>query len=160
MVIVLTGVTGVGKTTVGQALAAALRWRFADADDYHSGENIAKMRSGIPLDDTDRTPWLKALHDAIASWLAHNENVVLACSALKAAYRAGLAINSDVRLVYLRGNEPLIAARLSGRSEHFMDPALLHSQFETLEEPHDVLTVDADRPVGAIVDQIRTSIGV
>src|SRR5437868_444063 len=137
MVILLMGVTGVGKTTVGQALARELVWHFADADDYHSPENIAKMRAGMPLDDADRAPWLQVLHDAIAGWLTHGNNVILACSALKAKYRRILAVTADVKIVYLSGRFDLVAARLTGRKNHYMNPALLRSQFETLEEPRE-----------------------
>src|SRR5271166_2423789 len=98
MIILLMGVTGAGKTTVGRALAKQLRWRFADADDYHSATNIAKMRAGIPLTDADRAPWLRALHDAIAQWIRGGENVVLACSALKAEYRKILVASAEVKL--------------------------------------------------------------
>jgi gluconokinase len=100
------------------------------------------------------------LHDAIGGWLAGRENVVLACSALKAAYRQILSVSPDVRIVYLRGDFPLVAQRLSSRHEHYMNPSLLSSQFEALEEPGDALTVDVDKPVSAIVDQIRTAIGL
>jgi gluconokinase len=155
MIIVLMGVTGAGKTTVGKALAGDLHWRVADADDYHSAANIAKMHAGIPLTDEDRAPWLQALHGAIVSWLAAGENVVLACSALKAAYRDQLLVSPEVRLVYLRGDPSLFAARIASRHDHFMNPHLLRSQFETLEEPKDALTVDAGLSVTQIVSEIR-----
>jgi gluconokinase len=155
MIIVLMGVTGAGKTTVGKALADELHWRFADADDYHSAANIAKMHAGIPLTDEDRAPWLQALHDAVVGWLAAGENVVLACSALKAAYREQLLVSPDVKLVYLRGSVELFAARLALRRDHFMNPELLRSQFETLEEPKDALTVDASLTIAQIVGEIR-----
>jgi gluconokinase len=118
------------------------------------------MRAGIPLNDADRAPWLYALRNAILEWLARNENVVLACSALKADYRERLVVGPQVHIVYLRGNFDLLANRLSSRQEHYMNPALLRSQFETLEEPHDVPTIDVDKPVPEIVDKIRGAIGV
>ncbi len=155
MIIVLMGVTGAGKTTVGKALAGDLSWRFADADDYHSAANIAKMRAGIPLTDEDRAPWLQALHHAVVAWLAAAESVVLACSALKAAYRDQLLISPEVRLVYLRGNVRLFAGRMASRQDHFMNPHLLRSQFETLEEPTYALTVDASLTVAQLVSEIR-----
>jgi gluconokinase len=158
MVILLMGVAGVGKTTIGQALAAELHWRFADADDFHSAENIAKMRAGIPLDDVDRGPWLQALHDAMVEWLAGGENAVLACSALKAAYREILVVSPEVKVVYLQGTFDQVAAHLSGRSGHYMDPNLLRSQFEALEEPHDVPTINIAQSIKAMVDQIRTAL--
>jgi gluconokinase len=160
MVIILTGVSGVGKTTIGQALAQELRWRFADGDDFHSVANIAKMHAGVPLTDEDRAPWLQSLHAAIADWLASGENVVLACSALKASYRAILLVSSEVELVYLRGSFELIARRLALRKGHYMNPDLLRSQLDTLEEPTDTLTLDAGLPVAQLVTEIRTALGV
>ena len=160
MIILLMGVTGAGKTTVGLALARQPHWHFADADDYHSAANIAKMRAGIPLTDADRASWLKALHDAIVSWLAAGKNVVLACSALKARYRELLVISPEVKLVYLRITEELAAARLADRRGHYMNPALLHSQFETLQEPHDALTIDASQPAKQIVARIRRAFAI
>ena len=160
MVVILMGVTGAGKTTVGKALAAALRWRFADADDYHSPSNIAKMRAGIPLDDADRAPWLQSLHDAIARWTNAGDNVVLACSALRDSYRQLLVVTADVYLVYLRGSFDAISQRLSRRTDHYMNPKLLRSQFETLEEPRNVLVIDADQGVQQIVSGIRAALCV
>jgi gluconokinase len=160
MIILITGVSGVGKTTVGQALARELHWRFADADEYHSPANIAKMHAGIPLTDEDRAPWLQSLHSAIVKWLTAGENVVLACSALKASYRTLLMVSSDVKLVYLRASEELIAGRLAARHGHYMDPHLLHSQFLTLEEPHDAVTIDAGPPTEALVQKIRSRLDI
>ena len=160
MVVILMGVTGAGKTTVGEALAAELRWRFADADDYHSPSNIAKMRAGIPLDDADRAPWLQSLQDAIARWTNAGDNVVLACSALKDSYRQLLVVSPDVCFVYLRGSFDAISQRLRGRTNHYMNPTLLRSQFETLEEPRNVLVIDADQGVQQIVSEIRAALCV
>jgi gluconokinase len=160
MVILLMGVTGSGKTTVGQALAESLRWQFIDADDFHPPSNVAKMRAGIPLDDADRAPWLAALRTHIVGWLSSEANVVLACSALKQAYRDEVVVSPDVRLVYLRGSSQLITARLRERHGHYMDPNLLSSQFATLEEPRDALVVDVDTSVDEIVKQIRKGVRV
>ena len=113
MIIILMGVAGVGKTTVGRALAEELKWRFADADDFHSVANIAKMHSGISLTDEDRVLWLQSLRNAITQWIAVGENVVLACSALKVSYRESLLVDTCVKLVYLRGSFDLIAKRLA-----------------------------------------------
>ncbi len=154
------GVSGVGKTTVGQALAEQLGWRFADADRFHSAANVAKMRAGIPLDDADRAPWLQSLHDAIAGWLAAAESVVLACSALKAAYRRELLVGPEVKLVYLHGDVSLIAQRLGERHGHYMNPELLRSQFDTLEAPTDAISLDVSEQVPEIVATIRAAIGV
>jgi gluconokinase len=160
MIIVLMGVTGVGKTTVGCALADELQWRFADGDDFHSPANVAKMHAGIPLTDEDRLPWLQSLQDAIRGCLASGENLVLACSALKASYRKLLRLSPQVKLVYLRGTRDLITKRLLSRQGHYMNPHLLRSQFETLEEPTDILTVDASLPLAEIAQQIRAGLGV
>jgi gluconokinase len=160
MVIILMGVSGVGKTTVGQALAQKLRWRFAEGDDFHSAANIAKMHAGIPLTDEDRAPWLQSLRNAINAWLACGENVVLACSALKASYRALLQVGPDVRFVYLHAGFELIAKRLAARKGHYMNPDLLRSQFDTLEEPKDILTVDASLSPAHLLDKIRAALAV
>jgi len=153
------GVSGVGKTTIGQQLARELKWPFADADEFHSEANVAKMREGIPLDDTDRAPWLQSLHDAIANWIAAGKSVVLACSALKAAYRQQLLVGPEVKLVYLHGDFDLLAQRLTTRHGHYMNPGLLHSQFDTLEAPPDAISIDVSGTVPEIVADIRTAIG-
>ena len=159
MILLLMGVSGAGKTTVGRALAGLLGWRFADADDFHSAANVAKMHAGISLTDADRAPWLAALHDAIAGWIAARENVVLACSALKAAYRAQLVINAKVRLVYLRVSREAVAARLAHRQHHYMNPALIDSQFAALEEPADAIAIDATLTTEEVVAKIRRALG-
>lgn len=158
MVILLMGVTGSGKTTVGQALAEDLHWQFADADDFHSPSNVAKMQGGIPLDDADRAPWLAALREQIEDWIEKRANLVMACSALKQAYRDELVVSPEVQVVYLRGSSELIAQRLGLRHGHYMDPNLLPSQFATLEEPQDALVVDVNVSVAEIVDRIRRSL--
>jgi gluconokinase len=160
MVVLLMGVTGSGKTTIGQALAESLHWQFIDADDFHPSSNVAKMRAGIPLNDADRAPWLAALRTHIVGWLNSEANVVLACSALKQAYRDEVVVSPDVRVVYLRGSGELITARLKERHGHYMDPNLLSSQFATLEEPRDALVVDVDASVDEMVKQIRKGVGV
>jgi gluconokinase len=158
MVVLLMGVTGAGKTTVGLALAHALGCKFADADDYHSAANIAKMHACVPLTDEDRAPWLQSLRDAIVGWIASGETVVLACSALKASYREELMVSPEVKLVYLRASPALIASRLAHRTGHYMNPGLIPSQFETLEEPARAITVDAGHAVDEIVREIRSSL--
>lgn len=160
MVILLMGVTGSGKTTIGLALADALEWQFADADDFHSPTNVTKMRAGIPLNDADREPWLAALHDAIAGWIETGTDVVLACSALKQSYREQLLIGPQVRLVYLRGSRELISRRLAQRHGHYMNPGLLPSQLATLQEPQDAVVVDVGAALPRIVGDIRKAIGV
>jgi len=162
-VVVIMGVAGSGKTTVGTALAAALGWRFVDADDHHPAANIAKMARGEALDDGDRWPWLDELRAIIAAALAGGGGRVLACSALKASYRerlTGRDAGKPVRFVYLTGTPELFRARLAGRAGHFMKPAMLDSQLATLEVPADAIEVDAAQPVEAIVSQIRTALGI
>ena len=135
MVVIIFGVSGAGKTTIGQLLTEELAWRFYETDDFHSQANIDKMRQGVPLTDEDRWPWLESLRQMIKRCLAAGENAVLACSALKEAYRRRLRLNADVKLVFLRGDYELIANQLRQRRGHFMNPALLQSQFADLEEP-------------------------
>lgn len=154
MVIVVMGVTGSGKTTIGEMLAQRLGWGFADADDFHSAVNKEKMHSGIPLTDADRLPWLTTIHDQIAKWLALKENVVLACSALKQSYRQLLWNGPEVRFVYLKGSYELIAERLRARKGHFADEHILAGQFRDLEEPADAIAVSIDASPEEIVDEI------
>ena len=135
MVVIIFGVSGAGKTTIGQLLAEEFGWRFYEADDFHSQANTNKMRQGVPLTDEDRWPWLESLRQLIKRCLAAGENAVLACSALKEAYRRRLRVNADVKLVFLRGDYELITNQLRQRRGHFMNPALLQSQFADLEEP-------------------------
>jgi len=158
MIIVLMGVTGSGKTTVGKLLATQLGWTYFDADDFHSPANVEKMKHGIPLDDVDRQPWLETLRSLIRDCLERSENCVIACSALKEAYREYLLLSDEVHLVYLRGNCHLIQQRLADRSDHYMNPKLLRSQFEILEEPQGHLAIDVSLPAAEIVKTIRESL--
>jgi len=159
MILVLMGVSGSGKTTIGARLAEELGWRFIDADDFHSPENIRRMAAGIPLTDRDRQPWLARLRDEIARAIAAGENMTLACSALKRASRQRLIVDPQVvRFVYLRGSMELIRQRLRNRSGHFMKDNMLASQFAALEEPVDALIVDIDERPGRIVEQIRAAL--
>jgi len=160
MVILLMGVTGSGKTTVGKVLAAELGWKFADADDFHSPQNVAKMHAGIALSDEDREPWLVSLGKAIQNWTAEKCNVVLACSALKEIYRARLLVSSEVKVVYLRGEYEEIRRRLAQRREHYMNPELLRSQFDALEEPRNAVTVDITPSPEEISSNIRHALGI
>ena len=158
MVLILMGVAGAGKTTVGTLLAHKLGWRFADADDFHPLENIEKVSRGLPLTDSDRAPWLAAVRSAILKWNAAGENVVLACSALKRSYRDELRAE-DVRFVYLKGNYALLLERLGLRHGHFADEKILTSQLATLEEPgsdeqDQAITVEIDRSPDEIVSAI------
>jgi gluconokinase len=157
-ILVVMGVSGSGKTTVGAMLAGRLHWHFADADDFHSPQNIAKMHSGIPLDDRDRIPWLEAIAKRIDEWRADKQHGVVTCSALKRAYRDIIIGNrSEVRLVYLKGDRPLIARRLVARHAHFMPASLLDSQFAALEEPtpeERPITIWVGEPPLLLVDKI------
>jgi gluconokinase len=160
MVIVLMGVSGTGKTEVGTRLADALGGTFAEGDSYHSAANVEKMRSGKPLDDADRQPWLETMSREIGGWLDAGETVVLACSALKQRYRDVLkAGRPGVRFVYLKGDPALIRERLSGRHGHYMPASLLDSQLEALEEPTDAITVGIEGTPEAIVEEILAKLG-
>jgi len=154
VIVLLMGVAGSGKTTVGEALAAQLGWEFADADDYHPAANVAKMASGIPLTDEDRVSWLDRLRELILSWITANKNGVLACSALKQAYRDRLKMGPGVRVVYLKGARELFRERLLARHGHYMRESMLNSQLATLEEPSDAIVVEADAAVERIVADI------
>ena len=158
MTVLLMGVSGSGKSTVGPALAAELNWPFLDADILHPQANVTKMASGIPLTDADRWPWFDRIVAEMRRYAAAGKNVVIACSALKQAYRDRLAGGGSVRVVYLKGDAETIAPRLAGRRGHFMPPSLLASQFATLEEPDNAIVVDITQPVAAQVAAIRRAL--
>ena len=161
MIILIMGVSGSGKTTVGKLLADSLQWEFSDADAFHSPENVEKMRQGIPLSEADRKPWLQDLQTTIQQWLQENKNVVLACSALKDSYRQFLLVDRDrIKLVYLKGSYELIQKRLQERHNHYMSEKLLDSQFDTLEEPLDAISIDVAASPQVIVKNIRTVLGI
>lgn len=158
MIVVLMGPAGAGKSTVGQALAAATGWRFYEADDAHPASNVAKMRRGIPLDDRDRQPWLARLRELLVDVDARREDAVLACSALRQRYRNRLAEGlSDVRFVMLRADRDLLAERLASRKGHFAGPAILEGQLADLEVPETALILDAAQPVAVLVSEICSS---
>lgn len=153
--VILMGVAGSGKTTVGEAIATRLGWSFYDADDFHTPQNIEKMANGIPLTDSDRLPWLEALHRLISTSLKENRPAILACSALKETYRQHLIDGMEgVEIVYLKGSYDLIWSRISRRKGHYMKPQMLKSQFEALEEPKNALTFDVSLPIAEIVQGI------
>ena len=157
MIVVLMGVSGAGKTTIGRLLAERMGATFADADDYHPAANKAKMAAGHPLNDEDRQPWLETLNGLLRGWKDAGKGGVLACSALKDKYRATLSSGmraGTVRFVLLDGAAELIAARLAQRMHEYMNPKLLESQLATLERPADALRVVNDRPPEEIVAQI------
>jgi gluconokinase len=163
VIVIIFGVSGAGKTTIGKLLAEELGWRFYEADDFHPRANIEKMRSGLPLTDEDRWPWLERLREQIMRSLAAKENAVLACSALKRVYREHLRVSGDVKFVFLCGDYALIERQLRRRRGHFMNPALLQSQFADLEEPQpdeDVLTIDLGRSPQELVDEIKAKLNL
>ena len=162
MVLVLMGVSGSGKTTVGKLLAAQLGWEYVEADDFHPAANVEKMRAGVPLTDDDRRPWLDALRLKVDLLCESGTDAVLACSALKHAYQDYLERDEPgcVRYVYLHGTEAQIRDRLAARKGHFMNPALLHSQFAALEPPEDALRVEIGASSEAVVAEIRRGLGL
>jgi gluconokinase len=156
MIVVVMGVSGSGKTTLGQSLAARLGCAFIDADDHHPKENVAKMAAGLPLEDADRRPWLEALNALLR---AQAQDVVLACSALKQAYRARLCEGiADCRLVYMKGSNEQIRARLAERRHRYMPASLLESQFAALEPPDDAITVDVGEPLERCVEFVVSAL--
>jgi gluconokinase len=161
VVIILMGVAGSGKTAIGQALAAALGWRFEDADTHHPASNVAKMRRGMPLSDADRAPWLASLRALVVRALDRREPLVLACSALKEAYRRTLAGGlRHVRFVHLTADEATLRRRLESRPAHFFGPSLLGSQLAALEVPRDALTIDTTAPPEQALSTIRYEFGL
>jgi gluconokinase len=155
VIAIIMGATGAGKTTIGTMFAAQLNWEFADADTFHPPANIDKMSRGIPLNDADRAPWLEAMRKAILEWIAAGKNVVLACSALKRAYRDALCPSPEVKIIYLKGDYALFAERIRHRHGHFAGEQILAGQFTDLEEPADAVTIDAAMSPQQIVAEIR-----
>lgn len=162
LIILVMGVSGAGKTTIGRRLAEVLGWRFFEGDDFHPAANIDKMRSGHPLTDADRRPWLERLHAAIVDQVRMNQPAVMACSVLKTEYRSIVEEGCApfLRLVYLKGTADLFRERLAGRRDHFMRPELLDSQVAILEEPADALVIDAALHPDEIVRQIRRGLAI
>jgi gluconokinase len=158
MIIVVMGVAGSGKTTVGTRLAEAMKCAFLEGDSLHSKENIEKMSHGIPLTDADRAPWLAAIHARILEVFERGLDLVVACSALKQQYRQLLAKDVPITWVYLKGPPALIRARLRQRPNHFMKADMLASQFDALDEPADALVVDVSAPLNAIVEHILSHV--
>jgi gluconokinase len=161
MVVIVMGVSGSGKSTIGQLLADRLGWSFRDGDEFHPLANVAKMRSGVPLNDEDRRPWLLAIQTFMQKSHANGQSAVVACSALKATYR-DLLLGGEpwVRFVHLHGSRELLAQRLQARPGHFMPPALLDSQLATLESPEDALAVEISELPPQLVDRIVTGLGL
>ncbi len=158
--VIVMGVSGAGKTTIGGLLAERLGWRFHDGDDYHPPANVAKMRAGVPLTDTDRQPWLDRLNALARATTGAGASVVIGCSALKSRYRTWLAADvPSMHFVHLSGSRALIGARLASRTGHFMPPGLLDSQFAALEAPEDAIVVDIDASPAQIVEAIVRQLG-
>jgi gluconokinase len=163
VIVIIFGVSGAGKTTVGKLLARELDWSFIEADDFHPAANIEKMRSGHALTDKDRWPWLEQLRQQIERSLSTRENAVLACSALKRAYRDRLRVSYEIKFVFLRGDYALVEKQLRSRHGHFMNAALLQSQFDDLEEPQsdeNVLTIELGRTPEEIVERIKANLNL
>jgi carbohydrate kinase (thermoresistant glucokinase family) len=160
MIIIVMGVAGSGKTTIGSLLANELGWAFYDADDFHSESNRAKMSQGIALTDEDRADWLISLRGLIAQNIQQNKPAILACSALKNSYRNILEVSEQVKFVYLQGTYEQIKAHLSNRTGHFMSAGMLDSQFQTLEEPENALTVDIKNTPQDILAIIRKGLNL
>ena len=158
MIALIMGVSGCGKTKVGRALARELGWRFVDADDLHPESNVAKMASGIPLTDDDRWPWLDRIVAEMRGATANGEHLIVACSALKQAYRDRLAAGGDVRVVYLKGDAATIEPWIAHRKGHYMPASLLPSQFAALEEPENAIVVDIREPLGAKIATITRAL--
>lgn len=163
MVAIIFGVSGAGKTTIGKLLAQELGWRFYEADDFHPQANIDKMRNGLPLTDDDRWPWLESLRAVIKRSLAAGEDAVLACSALKETYRQHLRVNDNVRLVFLWGDYEVVANQLRKRRGHFMNPALLQTQFADLEElqpAEGAVVIELGRSPRELVQEIKSKLQI
>lgn len=161
MVVILMGVSGAGKTAVGEILAQRLGWSFHDGDDLHPEPNIRKMSAGEPLTDADRRPWLESIRTLVDEHERSGRDAVVTCSALKESYRRRLLAGTrDTRLVYLRGTPALIEQRLRRRRGHFFDPRLLASQFAALEEPEAAVVVDVDADLSAVVAAVQSALAL
>jgi gluconokinase len=157
--VILMGVAGSGKTVVGKGVASRLDWLFLDADDYHPDANIEKMKHGIPLNDQDRIPWLRALHDELQRQLAQSHSVILACSALKESYRHMLSDQvSPLTFMLLDVDQETIRQRLQHRAAHFFPKELMQSQFAALEKPKDAIVIDARKALDEVIEQAIQSI--
>jgi gluconokinase len=154
MIIIIMGVAGSGKTTIGSLLARELGWKFYDADDFHSESNRAKMSQGIALTDEDRAGWLMSLKELITQNIQQKASAILACSALKNSYRDVLKVNEQVKFIYLQGTYEQIKKRLNDRTGHFMPAGMLNSQFQTLEEPQNIFTINIEHTPPEIISII------
>lgn len=160
MIIIVMGVSGSGKTTIGRSLARDLGWKFYDADDLHPKANVEKMRRGQPLNDADRAPWLIEVRELLLDVAEDRRNAAVACSALKESYRKFLRVRPDVVFVYLKVDLAVAQSRMAGRAGHFMNPGLAQSQFDALEEPSDALEIDAALTPREIVKEIKARLAL
>jgi carbohydrate kinase (thermoresistant glucokinase family) len=158
MIVVVIGVAGSGKTTVGRMLADAMHCPFLEGDLLHPAANVGKMTHGIPLTDVDRAPWLAAIHARLLAAFRRDQSLVVGCSALKQSYRAILAEGIPITWIYLKDSAALIRSRLQHRTGHYMKADMLASQFEALEEPSDAIVVDVSQSPGAILEQVLTEL--
>ncbi|MGA7720317.1 MAG: gluconokinase [Ignavibacteriaceae bacterium] len=152
MIFIVMGVSGSGKSTVGKAIGNKFGWKFYEGDEYHTAENVEKMKNGIPLNDNDRLPWLLCLRYIIEQAIEKKENIVISCSALKETYREILKVNNEVTFIYLKGSFDLISKRMEERKDHFFKPAMLKSQFDTLEEPDYAVEIDISGSTQKMID--------
>lgn len=161
MIILLMGVAGSGKTTIGRLLAQELHWPYFEADDFHPAANKEKMGRGVPLDDDDRAPWLAAIRRTIDDCATQHRSAVFSCSALKEKYRRQLTEGrTEIRLVFLTGTRELLRERLEGRAGHYMKPGMLDSQLAILEPPTGALTLEVSQPPAGLVQEIRRHLGL
>jgi len=163
VIVIVFGISGAGKTTIGKLLAEQLGWQFYEGDDFHPRTNIEKMHSGRPLTDEDRWPWLERLREQIARSITAKENAVLACSALKRAYRERLCVSDDMKFAFLHGDYALIERQLRRRRGHFMNPVLLQSQFADLEEPQpdeEAMTIELGRTPEELAEEIKANLNL
>jgi gluconokinase len=161
LILIVMGVSGCGKTTIGSLLAKELAIKFYDGDEFHPPDNISKMTRGIPLSDSDREEWLDGLRSLIISQIKKKEPIVLACSALKQSYRNYLQVSPlKTKFIFLKGDYKLISDRMTYRQNHYMKPSMLRSQFDTLEEPDDAITIDIADPPEVIIENILMSLGI
>ncbi|MHB1688346.1 MAG: gluconokinase [Ignavibacteriaceae bacterium] len=158
MVLIIMGVSGSGKTTIGKLLSDKLGWRFYEGDEYHPKENIEKMKNGISLNDEDRKPWLMKLRSIIEESISKKNNIIISCSALKESYRKILQVNNEVNFVYLKGSFEMVEKRMKEREDHFMKPGMLQSQFDALDEPKNAIIVDIENSSEKITINILNKI--
>jgi gluconokinase len=158
MIFIIMGVSGSGKSTIGEAVSSKLGWKYYEGDNFHPAANIEKMKNGIPLNDDDRMPWLNSIRKVIEEAISRHESIIISCSALKEKYRAILKVDDGVGLIYLKGSYDLIKKRMEERTDHFFKPEMLKSQFDALEEPADAVQIDISNSPGMIIKEVLKKI--